>query len=210
MNGNSPKSLTPWRCSFSDEAQTRYEACLDQCDQLIKAIHKQLGCSASVDVPLVAKLKKVGIYLGKYALILHLLDIAEQAADNPKDAYNQINKPISFHALERAEELWWFDVSQFQIVKNKSAEAKWGQEEQNQKDQHEQQMKYVLNRIQEKKSIGRSALKESLNGVGGMKRGTVESIIQTLESLECVKTVYPANKAKNYKGDLVFIKPLEV
>lgn len=200
-------------CKFSGEAQELYDKYVTQTKQEVAANNQQ-----EIEPAFTAYLAKVGVRLGKLALIQHILEALEGAKRDTagcdfdfdivfSNANKRIQSPISKQAMQRA--IRWCIVlcKQRQLVVDSTRSAPMKREAQLLLGEKQKKMSHILdklkNRCLEYGPQLRSKFVANTKGTRNMGRAEVSDIIDTLIKRGCIK------QDKEGKAlVLVWLKPL--
>ena len=184
-------------CEFSNEAQELYDKYITQITQEAEANEKQ-----EIEPAYTAYLRKVGIRLGKLALIQHILEALEGAKKDTtgydydidiafSNANKRIDSPISKLAMQRAIKWCITLCKQRQLVVDSARSAPMKREAQLLLGEKQEKMAHVLdklkNRCLEYGSQPRSKFIANTKGTRNMSRNEVTDIVETLIGRGCIE-----------------------
>lgn len=200
-------------CEFSSEAQEMYDKYITQIAQEAEANEQQ-----EIEPAYTAYLRKVGIRLGKLALIQHILEALEGAKVDStgydfdftiqfSNANKRIDAPISKQAMQRAINWCIALCKQRQLVVDSTRSAPMKREAQLLLGEQQKKMAHVLdklkNRCLEYGPQVRSKFIANTKGTRNMGRPELNDIVDTLISRGCIE------ESKQGKAlVLTWLKPL--
>ena len=200
-------------CEFSNEAQELYDKYTTQIAQEAEANEQQ-----EIEPSYTAYLRKVGIRLGKLALIQHILEALEGAKKDTSgyefdfdiafsNANKRIDVPISKQAMQRAIRWCITLCKQRQMVVDSTRSAPMKREAQLLLGEQQKKMAHVLdklkNRCLEYGPQQRSKFIANTKGTRNMSRPEVTDIVDTLIGRGCIK------QSKQGKAQMLeWLKPL--
>ena len=200
-------------CEFSNEAQELYDKYTTQIAQEAEANEQQ-----EIEPAYTAYLRKVGIRLGKLALIQHILEALEGAKKDTtgyefdfditfSNANKRIDLPISKQAMQRAINWCITLCKQRQLVVDSTRSAPMKREAQLLLGEQQKKMAHVLdklkNRCLEYGPQQRSKFIGNTKGTRNMSRAEIGDIIDTLIKRGCIE------QSKDGKATLLsWLKPL--
>ena len=200
-------------CEFSNEAQELYDKYITQIAQEAEANEQQ-----EIEPAYTAYLRKVGIRLGKLALIQHILEALEGAKKDTNgyefdfditfnNANKRINLPISKQAMQRGIKWCITLCKQRQLVVDSTRSAPMKREAQLLLGDQQKKMAHILdklkNRCLEYGPQQRSKFIANTKGTRNMSRPEVTDIIDTLIGRGCIEE-FKQGKALM----LAWVKPL--
>ena len=200
-------------CEFSNEAQEMYDKYTTQIAQEAEANEQQ-----EIEPAYTAYLRKVGIRLGKLALIQHILEALEGAKKDRtgyefdfdiafSNANKRIDLPISKQAMQRAINWCITLCKQRQLVVDSTRSAPMKREAQLLLGEQQKKMAHVLdklkNRCLEYGPQPRSKFIANTKGTRNMSRPEVTDIVDTLIGRGCIEE-FKEGKALM----LAWLKPL--
>ena len=200
-------------CEFSNEAQELYDKYTTQIAQEAEANEQQ-----EIEPAYTAYLRKVGIRLGKLALIQHILEALEGAKRDTtgyefdfdiafSNANKRIDLPISKQAMQRAINWCITLCKQRQLVVDSTRSAPMKREAQLLLGEQQKKMAHVLdklkNRCLEYGPQPRSKFIANTKGTRNMSRPEVTDIVDTLIGRGCIEE-FKQGKALM----LAWVKPL--
>lgn len=184
-------------CEFSLEAQELYDEYICRVSEEAEANERQ-----EIEPAYTAYLKKVGIRLGKLALIQHILEVIEGAKRDTtgfdfdesiqfNGANKRINTPISKQAMKRAINCCITLCKQRQLVVDSTRSAPMKRESQLQLGELQKKMSHVLDKLAnlciEYGPQLRNKFVANTKGTKGMSRNEVKEIIEILISRDCIQ-----------------------
>ena len=183
-------------CEFSGEAQELYDKYVTQIKQEVAANQKQ-----EIEPAFTAYLDKVGVRLGKLALIQHILEALEGAKRDTvgcdfdfdvvfSNANKRIESPISKQAMQRAIKWCITLCKQRQLVVDSTRSAPMKREAQLLLGEKQKKMAHVLDKLKNRcLEYGPQLRRKFIANTKGTKNmGTAEvsDIIDTLISRGCI------------------------